>query len=422
LYWKENVIGNEEWGELLYNSLIGTILDEEDKDYRIHLATIATTTSGKDLGINLMQKILNKLNIKNQSINAVTDAGIIGSFNEEINNFNKKKGVEEGQENYRDPVTRGALFDCKLLAFPEAEIIFKPSLHSKHIQGSLRSAMDEKRVVTKRMAQGEIEYNTNATVIFATYPEVYIVKDILKNGLFQRVLMLYKNISEVEQMKIFEFTINKQINYQSLVKSSIYEEELVRRLKPLWEYWNNNKLKILEELGKVLDDKHIINLMKKIMFNYSFLDLEETQLLTAMVIRNSKKLIAIITMNYLMKLYDEKLGIKKLNLDISSITQNVLKLYEGTMKSISLLVFHSKGRSNIIKALDKRENAILNFMKHKNGEATTQELNDYMDENIEGAKSSKTKVKILQNLEEAKLIASRFENRQKIYMLTEVDE
>jgi len=379
-YWSENILGNEDWRDVLFYSLTSVILNEEDLDLRIHLAFIATTTVGKDLGINLVENILDSLDIKSQSINDITNAAIIGSYDDEINTQNRKKGLKLGDDKYRDPIVRGALYDCKLLAFPEAEIIFKPNMHARHVQGSLRSAMDEKRKIVKRTAKGEIEYNTNATIIFATYPEDYVVKDILKNGLFQRTLLLYKNITTEEQHKILDYVINKQHDYESRTKSSIYKKELIEKLKGLYDFWNINESKILKKQYENIDINRIKSKILNTTKTYKFLDDSDNQLLNAMAIRNSKKLGNIMLIKHILKAYEN--SSLTTNINFNKLIDETMSLYHKIMKNVSALVFETVNYKQLRKKyLDSNTNAIINIVKH-NPEITRMELYEQMKNSL----------------------------------------
>lgn len=299
--WNFKISSQEVWKDLCFYNLIGTILDEKEEDYRIHLIFSSDSGSGKDEGINIILDILERLQMIIHTPATVTDKTLIGGINEKVSEYNAKYGLTEeaptkGKHEYKDPIDHGWLASANWMACSEAEFIFKPGPHNKHIQLIFRQAMDKSRRIEKGVAGKSIPLTTNTSLIFTTYKMDSILNSILHNGLFQRALFYDKNLTEAEHKHIRKHVNKFRFNndFKKTINVKKYMSVLIQRLKEMkkWYIENRNNFKFTDGADKFVD-----NLWEKLEESYTEYMPADKTILNSMVRRSANNLYKLSILN-----------------------------------------------------------------------------------------------------------------------------
>lgn len=299
--WNHKITCQPVWRDLCFYNLIGTILDEKEDDYRIHLIFSSDSGSGKDEGINILIDILERLQLSIHTPATVTDKTLIGGVNEKLSEYNARYGLTEenpikGRNEYKDPIDKGWLGHANWMALSEAEFVFKPGIHNKHIQIIFRQAMDKARRIEKGVGGKSIPLITNTSLIFTTYKMDTILNSILHNGLFQRALFYDKNLTEDEHKHIRRHVNKSRFNNQFKKKVNVkkYMSEFVLRLKEMKKWYIENKNNITFEDGT---DKYVDNLWEKVEDSYAEYLPEDRTILNSMIRRSANNLYKLTILN-----------------------------------------------------------------------------------------------------------------------------
>jgi len=293
MIWNHEIVSQPFWKDLCFYSMLSAVLQEKEKDYRIHGIFSSFTSTGKDEGINLTQKVIEDFGLSTLTLSEATDKTLVGGINETLKEFNSKNGLAEdetkiirGNEvSYQTPIEKGVLSTCQWLAFPEAESIFKPGVANMRVQSILRQAMDKKRRVEKGVGGFIIKAETNTSILLASYPLDDVIGKILDNGLFQRVIFFDAKISEEMSEIIENHQIKKMFNPDDIDKynKDIYIFHLVEKLKEtkMWYEENKNEIKYKNnEIGN-----HLTILKDKFKKSYSMLPKHDKHILDAVLRR-----------------------------------------------------------------------------------------------------------------------------------------
>ena len=137
--WNHKISSQEVWKDLCFYNMLGTIINEKEDDYRVHVIFASDSGTGKDEGINLVRDILERLEYNTKKPSTITDKTLVGGINQSSIDFNVKWQLSEdepvkGNKVWRSPVENGFLEDTDWMAFGESEFILKPSAYNKHIQ------------------------------------------------------------------------------------------------------------------------------------------------------------------------------------------------------------------------------------------------------------------------------------------------
>lgn len=395
LYWSENVIAQDIWRDLLFYCLIGIVLDERDEDFRIHTTFSSYTTTGKDTGVNLLISILenDKIKLKACKPTEITDKYLIGGINQYNREFNMKHGlkgsgdiaiVKGNQIEWQQEKIFGAFHEFNLIAFTEAEVVFKPSTFTQKIQLNLRRVMDKERKPFKGVGTDEITYFCNPTIIMTSFPVPKVIDVLLTNGLFQRTFFLHNQITQEQDELISAFLIRKMFDFSSREKTNIYKEELINRLVELKEWWGKNRVDWIPKLREATPrlDKYIEEKVSKIKKSYNYLDDEDKMKFDAILRRGYTNIEKVAILDALVN--DKK--ITKERVDIA------INLFEICLESVKELVWGTKISTYMDDRLDKVESAIINFINVNNGKVSTPQLNNFLENNLK-IKSSRTQLK-----------------------------
>lgn len=287
--WDNSIAKQPIWKDLCFYNLLGTVLNEKDEDYRVHLIFSSYSTSGKDEGVNLINEVLERLEYTTKRPAEVTDRTLVGSINQVAIEYNTKHGLtaEEqvnGSKTYKDPIEKGWLEDTHWLAITEAESIFRPGAHNKHVQIILRQAMDKSRRVEKGVGGYSVPVNTNTSIILTTYKMDNIVNAILHNGLFQRSIFYLKELSRDDHKEIRSHIVNSRFSTKKKknFNKEKYIMKLLEKLREMKKWYEENKKEIDYEEGC---DNFVNDLMKITEDNYGEYMKIDLEILDSMIRR-----------------------------------------------------------------------------------------------------------------------------------------
>lgn len=279
--WNSKIAKQPVWKELCFYNMLGTVLDEKEKDYRVHLIFSSYSTSGKDEGINLVREILERLDFKARTPAMVTDRTLIGAVNPTAIEYNTRHGLTceepvKGQKVFKEPVEKGWLEDTDWIAFSESESVFRPSVHNKQIQIILRQAMDKARRVEKGVAGHDIPILTNTSFILTTYKMDNIVNAILHNGLFQRAIFYLKDITSEDHRGIRNHIIEKNFDsdYEDDFDEEKYIMKLLEKLREMKRWYDENKNNIKKEKRSGEFIKQLVDMTEDNYIEYMQIDKE----------------------------------------------------------------------------------------------------------------------------------------------------
>ena len=293
MIWNHEIVEQPFWKDLCFYSMLSSIVQEKEKDYRIHGIFSSFTSTGKDEGINLTQKVIDEFGLSTLTLSEATDKTLVGGVNETLKEFNSKNGLVEGETKvirgkeltYQTPIEKGVLSTCDWIAFPEAESIFKPGAANMRVQSILRQGMDKKRRVEKGVGGFIIKAETNTVVMMATYPLDDAISKVLDNGLFQRVIFFDAEISKKMGELIEDHLVEKIFNPDAAGKynKDTYIFYLVEKLKEIKTWYDENKSDIKYKDSEV--SNHLSRLKNKFKKSYSMLQDSDQYILDAILRR-----------------------------------------------------------------------------------------------------------------------------------------
>lgn len=290
--WNSTIQCQPIWKDLAFYNLISTLIDERLDDYRIHVIFSSDPGSGKDAGLNLIQKILEDLGYNTSRPVSVTDRTLVGAVNQFAVEFNTKHGLSaenpvQGNKTYRETKQFGLLSNCHWMAFGESESVFRPGAHNRLIQSIVRQAMDEARTVERGVAGENIKIKSNTSFVLVTYPDNETIYKILHNGLFQRALYYNKDVTEDETKSIRSHIIKKLFNDD--IKSHFPEKEyfalLEKKLKDMIA-WYKEIPRDFKSFPNA--DKYIESLWAELDRSYSALPAIDKKILESIARRGAK--------------------------------------------------------------------------------------------------------------------------------------
>lgn len=229
---------NEVYSKLLLHSLLSKVFSKiyisvraNVIDSRINLLLIQTQGSGKGKGMIMIKKIIERLNLNNEtpirinSISDYTDAGLIGTIVETKVGKETLNSVKLGilSEEYSD-----------IIYMEEAKLILASSKNRKesnifqYINTGLNSVFSGENVINKEMRLGRVSCRVNASFILTTYPTPLADVEGLKSGFYRRILTYYNNLS-INELKenntILTDSIiaseSKSIEYEKIINSEL---------------------------------------------------------------------------------------------------------------------------------------------------------------------------------------------------------
>jgi len=152
-------------------------------DPRVSVFWIQDTRTGKSVAFEIIQKTLQMSGIEAIDYTTGTDAAMVGSIHED----------NDGEATVRVGVLAGQ----KALNFDEGSIILKPNSHSEqtvlYLQSALNAAGTGRNILTKHLAAGTITIQSLVSLWITTYPPEGIKEYVLNKGIFQRVLLYWRD-------------------------------------------------------------------------------------------------------------------------------------------------------------------------------------------------------------------------------------
>jgi hypothetical protein len=179
-------------------------------DTRIHILPIQPSGTGKKLAIDLMKTFVDSLgqDIDFTAEASITDAGLVGSIDDKIDQMNKQKDLYPGMPEYKHPVIYGDLALKDIIAFEEAQQMFRQGAHNESILNYLQIAMDSGNWLEKKMrVQTRIAYHSDATIVGTTYFLDEFKEIVIQQGIFRRFLVTVKNLTMKEKRDMVKMMI-----------------------------------------------------------------------------------------------------------------------------------------------------------------------------------------------------------------------
>ena len=403
--WECKIKCQNTWRDLCFYNLLGTIINEKEEDYRIHIIFSSYSGTGKDEGVNLVQDVLERLGYKTRRPAEVTDRTLVGAVNQSKIEFNTKYGLSEDTPEvkgklYQNPVEIGWLADTDWLAFSESEVILRPSIHNRHIQVILRQAMDKARRVEKGVGGYEIPLTTNTSFIFTTYKMDNTINSILHNGLFQRTLYYDKNLTDEEDEQILEHVSKSRFNNEFRAKFNEvkYIGKLLEKLKLMKKWYVDNKKGIYFEENM---DKLVLNLWKDAKSQYKFLLYMDKMILDSMTRRMGDILYRLIMLNTIC----EMKGTAN-HADVRKCFKLILDCLESVR---GMVLSQDKGKKKMYGVL---------FLINQNGSLPKMVLHTELENKFK-IKSSATRTDFIKQMIEAGYVTSFKDGRSEMLTLTE---
>jgi hypothetical protein len=190
-------------------------------DTRIHILVIQASRTGKGVSLSLMREFCEAMKWldeedEEETINFVrelqiTDAAIVGTIDGKIAERNRAKGIDHPDDpDYREPVIIGDLGLYDVVAFSEAKQMFKAGAHNEDLLELIQSAADQPGWIDKKLAgENRIRYISNATIVGTTYFLDEFKELLLKQGIFQRFLVMVRDLTFEERMALDEMMIDE---------------------------------------------------------------------------------------------------------------------------------------------------------------------------------------------------------------------
>tara|TARA_R110002020_G_scaffold47201_2_gene134396 strand:+ start:635 stop:2053 length:1419 start_codon:yes stop_codon:yes gene_type:complete len=152
-------------------------------DPRVNVFWIQDTRTGKSVAFETIQKVMVDAGMESMDYTTGTDAAMLGSFNRD----------SDGEVTQ----TPGALAGRKGINFDEGSILLKPNQHSEEtvlfLQSALNAAGTGRNILTKHMKDGTIKIKSDVSLWITTFPPKGIKEHVLDKGIFQRVLLYWRN-------------------------------------------------------------------------------------------------------------------------------------------------------------------------------------------------------------------------------------
>lgn len=249
ILWNANISCQPVWQKMCFFNLISTLIQEREKDFRIHVAFSCNSTSGKDEGLNLIKDMLDKLGYDTDKPTTITDRTLLGAKNQMKDEYNVKWGLDEdnqvstdGKKNYKEPKEKGLLSTCDWLGFGESQTVLSPGAYNQDMQVIFRQVMDKTGYVSKGVGGVMIKFYSHTSLAFTTFPLDTIIHKLFDNGFFQRLLYLSKTISDEEHKIIRKHIAQKRD--KTIQKN--YIDLLLKKLKEIKLWYNGNRNNISE--------------------------------------------------------------------------------------------------------------------------------------------------------------------------------
>ena len=196
-HFSQTSINNEIPGLLSFFFIQGQLLlpyvriptGDNHLDPRVHVFWIQPSRTGKSIAWNFVSDIMDEIEVKYESFASGTDAGLIGSNKPVIDpETHKPTGETE--------IVPGLLAGKKAINFDEGSILLTPNKHSQetvlYLQTACNSVGSNSNILVKHLKGDKVECESKVSLWITTYPPSGVKEYVLTKGIFQRVLLYWK--------------------------------------------------------------------------------------------------------------------------------------------------------------------------------------------------------------------------------------
>lgn len=243
-------------------------------DLRIHTMFEQASRTGKGESVDVLRQFAEWMGLDVIEQVVFTDAALVGTIDGKLQQENRAKGLVMGMDDFKDPRVIGSLGLNDLIIFPEAIQMFKKGAHTEDLREILQSAMDSSGKVEKDLSgEYRLSYKSPATIIGTTYKLEEFEEILLKQGLFQRLLVFIRDYPIEERSNL-----NAEIIKSSRIESTTDDAQenlkiLAEQIKQIAKE-NEGKLYRLSQTGEKLFLRYNKEKIKYIKNNFSGTDLE----------------------------------------------------------------------------------------------------------------------------------------------------
>ena len=189
-------------------------------DLRVHVFWIQPSRTGKSIAWNFVSDIMDNAEIPYELFASGTDAGLIGSTKEVVDEKGKPTGDYE-------PVP-GLLAGRKAINFDEGSILLTPNKHSQetvlYLQTACNPVGSGNNTLVKHMKGTKVECASLVSLWITTYPPKGVKEYVLTKGIFQRVLLYYRHWDMDERQEVS----NRRLGtfFKKSVESDVTKDDL----------------------------------------------------------------------------------------------------------------------------------------------------------------------------------------------------
>lgn len=348
---------NEWLNEILFFSAIGALMHKNDieihrgksLDTRIHPFYIQDSRTGKGISTKIMQKFAENMGLTTTIESQFTDAGLTGTIKGDVMENNYKKGYLPQDPNYIDPLVVGDLGLYDILIFEEGVKMVKPEGHSEGRLEIFQGVMDTPGRIRKKLSsEGELNYECNATLVGTTYPLEEFRETVLRQGIFQRMHVGWRPVSQELRIKMNKAILDSITNVDD-DDFNIELAEISDKVKEIITAFKGTSLE-LNPKGKKAQDSFINKIMNRISelkgLEYDLI----SPFTTINMLQNFK-------FSGVMAVLDESTKINRHN--ITEAQKLTMKSFESIIKNMLTTVDKSTAR------MDKAKDIIRNMTKVK---------------------------------------------------------
>jgi len=191
-------------------------------DLRVHVFWIQPSRTGKSIAWNFISDIMEKAEIPFDLFASGTDAGLIGSTEQEYDSNGKPTGEVK--------VVEGLLSGRKAINFDEGSILLTPNKHSQetvlYLQTACNPVGSGNNTLVKHMKGQKIECPSLVSLWITTYPPKGVKEYVLTKGIFQRVLLYHKHWDMDDRKEVSNRRLNtfmKKPKKVEMTKDDLYD-------------------------------------------------------------------------------------------------------------------------------------------------------------------------------------------------------
>jgi len=227
-----------------------TVKYAKPMDIRVHTMFEQQSRTGKGESIDVFRPFAESMGLDVIEQLVFTDGALIGTIDNKIQQENRNKGLVPGDEDFRDPRVIGSLGLYDVIIFPEAIQMFKRGAYTENLREIIESALDSSAKVEKDLTgEWRLSYKSPATIIGTSYKLEEFEEVLLKQGMFQRLLVIIRDYP-IEARKYLNEEIIKSSRKEDTNKDVEGELKiLAKEIKEIAER-NSNKMYRLSQSGE----------------------------------------------------------------------------------------------------------------------------------------------------------------------------